>query len=101
MTSSGRSLQKRAVKNPPADDVPADVRRRAQFVKPELVAEIAFRGFTDEGYVRQGSYKGLRKDKPAKEIVAERPPDPPAGEPSRAARHGAKQGGTPCRSRLP
>ena len=80
-------LQKRAVKTPPADDVPADVRRRAHFVKPELVAEIAFRGFTDEGYVRQGSYKGLRKDKPAKQIVAEIPveaPDPPPGKGGRA-----------------
>ncbi len=77
-------LQKRALKTPPADDVPAEVRRRAHFVKPELVAEIAFRGFTDEGYVRQGSYKGLRKDKPAKEIVAEIPRDSP--DPPRSAR---------------
>jgi len=66
-------LKKREVKTPPANDVPADVRRRARFVKPELVAEIAFRGFTDEGVVRQGSYKGLRKDKKPMEIIEERP----------------------------
>jgi bifunctional non-homologous end joining protein LigD len=66
-------LEKRAVKAPPADDIPADVRRKAHFVEPDLVAEIAFRGFTGEGYVRQGSYKGLRKDKPARQIVDEAP----------------------------
>lgn len=80
-------LQKRAVKTPPADDVPDDVRRCARFVKPELVAEIAFRGFTDEGYIRQGSYKGLRRDKAAKEIVAELPVDPP--DPPRRKRSSA------------
>ncbi len=64
-------LEKRAVKSPPADDVPADVRRNAHFVKPDLVAEIASRGFTGEGYVRQGSYKGLRRDKPARQVVDE------------------------------
>ncbi|MEQ8695162.1 MAG: DNA ligase D [Bauldia litoralis] len=68
-------LQKRAVKDPPAPDVPADVRRKAKFVRPELVAEIAFRGFTDEGSIRQGSYKGLRADKAARDIVAEVPKD--------------------------
>ena len=71
--------------------MPADVRRQAHFVKPELVAEIAFGGFTDEGFVRQGSYKGLRKDKPPLEIVDEPPartgtvakpqPSRPTGEP--------------------
>ena len=68
-------LRKREVKTSPSSDVPADVRRKARFVRPELVAEIAFRGFTDEGAVRQGSYKGLRKDKKPMEIVDEQPKD--------------------------
>ena len=75
-------LEKRAVKTPAADDVPADVRRKAKFVRPDLVAEIAFRGLTEEGYVRQGSYKGLRTDKPARQVVDEvaaAPPPKPAG----------------------
>jgi bifunctional non-homologous end joining protein LigD len=48
--------------------------RRAHFVEPELVAEIEFRELTAEGMVRHGSFKGLRDDKPAIEVVLERRP---------------------------
>ena len=52
--------------------------RGANFVEPELVAEIEFRELTKEGMVRHGSFKGLRDDKPAKEVVVEIPSQPPS-----------------------
>ena len=46
--------------------------RQANFVEPELVAEVEFRELTAEGMVRHGSFKGLRDDKAAADVAIER-----------------------------
>jgi bifunctional non-homologous end joining protein LigD len=45
--------------------------RQVRYVKPELIAQIDFRGWTGDGLLRQASFQGLRDDKPARDIVRE------------------------------
>lgn len=53
-------------------EVPKVEARGATWLRPELVAEIAFAEFTGEGRVRHASFVGLREDKNAADVVPER-----------------------------
>lgn len=45
---------------------------KAQWVKPQLVAEVSFGEWTREHRVRHSVFQGLRTDKPARQIVREK-----------------------------
>jgi bifunctional non-homologous end joining protein LigD len=45
---------------------------RVRWVAPELVAQVAFTEWTGDGKLRHPVFRGLREDKPAREVVRER-----------------------------
>jgi bifunctional non-homologous end joining protein LigD len=68
----------------------------ARWVKPELVAEVEFTEWTEDGRLRHPSFKGLREDKPATDVVRERPADPRASPPPAATRPAASNAPAPA-----
>ncbi|HEX3282187.1 MAG TPA: hypothetical protein VHR36_13215, partial [Pyrinomonadaceae bacterium] len=47
--------------------------RDAHWAKPQLVGEVEFTEWTEEGSIRHPSFQGLREDKKAKDVVREEP----------------------------
>lgn len=100
--------RKTAVVNPPTG---ADA-RGVHWIKPELLAEVAYAEMTREGSVRHAVFHGLRNDKPAAGVTAEKPvkakdiaaaatPAPAAAKPGkRSAKTTAKAASSAARSAL-
>jgi DNA ligase D-like protein (predicted ligase) len=71
-----RRLQPLAIKKMPLDVPPPRKSRfgsplalsRVHWVRPELVAEVKFLTWTQDGLLRQVIYQGLREDKPATDV---------------------------------
>ncbi|RLU11388.1 DNA ligase D [Pseudomonas prosekii] len=72
-------VKKPAVVNPPTGFEAKGV----HWLKPELLAEVAYAEITKDGSVRHSVFHGLRSDKPAKDITEETPKD--VSEPSTPA----------------
>jgi bifunctional non-homologous end joining protein LigD len=73
----------------PFEEVPREERKAAVWLEPKLVAEIEFAERTRDGRLRHPSFKGLREDKPAREVHGEEAADEEAG----MAKTNAKSGG--------
>ncbi|HUQ26424.1 MAG TPA: DNA ligase D [Burkholderiales bacterium] len=65
----------RPLKRPDAPVVNPPREKGLQWIRPVLVAEIAFTEKTNEGILRQASFMGLRADKPAKTVKEEKAVD--------------------------
>jgi bifunctional non-homologous end joining protein LigD len=69
-----RMLEALERRTPPFDPPPREPDLRdAHWAEPKLVGEVAFTEWTSDGRLRHPSFQGLREDKPASEVVRERP----------------------------
>jgi bifunctional non-homologous end joining protein LigD len=64
------TLQPLHRRTPPLTDVPRDHARRAVWVEPTLVGEVAYRTWTPDQRLRHPSWRGLRPDKTPADIQA-------------------------------
>ncbi|HLU66090.1 MAG TPA: hypothetical protein VKZ63_07430, partial [Kofleriaceae bacterium] len=77
------------------------VGRGVHWVRPELVAEVAFTEWTGDGKVRHPSFQGLREDKRPRQVRREAPASPAAiGRAAAPARRGRARS-TEVGGRLP
>jgi len=72
LTELSATLLAIASPDPPFIDA-RPVPRGVHWTRPELVAQVGFAEWTNDGRLRQPRFLGLRDDKPASEVVRERP----------------------------
>jgi bifunctional non-homologous end joining protein LigD len=71
MSGMAARFSKLTRKTSPFEKVPNEIARDAIWLKPELVAEVDFAEFTDDGHIRHGAFQGLREDKEASGVTPE------------------------------
>ncbi|HEV7224589.1 MAG TPA: DNA ligase D, partial [Pirellulales bacterium] len=92
-------LEKRVQRKSPFQKVPRrDMTSGTHWVKPELVAQVEFTNWTDDGILRHPSFQGLREDKAAREITRELPRN---GRPEHGSAKKALKKPTTARGRPP
>jgi bifunctional non-homologous end joining protein LigD len=106
LTDLERRLRPLARRDPPVSNPPKGAAGRAiHWVEPVLVAQVTFTEETDEGILRHPSYKGLREDKAAGDVVMERPTSAPvagsAGGGSAKSKEGSQKRGHSRPTRSP
>lgn len=74
----------------PFERPPAEAKRGAIWVKPELVVQVRFATWTADNLVRQAAFLGVREDKSAREVVREEPTVAPRPKGSGKKAAGAK-----------
>src|SRR5690606_19801174 len=67
-----KKLKKIETKKSPFSDSPKKS-SSTHWVKPKLVCEIEFKAWSRDKKLRHATFKGLREDKPAKEILLKEP----------------------------
>ncbi|ALC13660.1 DNA ligase D [Sphingopyxis sp. 113P3] len=77
MAELAKQFARRERKSAPLE-VDKAAARHVRWLRPDLVAEIAFAEFTASGSVRHASFLGLRHDKEAKDVTPETPQPAPA-----------------------
>jgi bifunctional non-homologous end joining protein LigD len=84
LTSLSRKFSKLKRSDSPLVNPPRE--RDIQWLRPALVAEVEFTERTHDGVIRQGSFRGLREDIPAKSVGMEKPEAPPESDPARTTK---------------
>jgi bifunctional non-homologous end joining protein LigD len=66
---------------------PGRLSKHAHWVKPALIAEVAFTEWTDDGRIRHPSFQGLRRDREPRSVRREMPVDAPQADNPTHGRH--------------